>query len=130
MANKRFVLTDRTIKQLANAGGFRLLKKKDADSIISYESLYNAIDDFQATIFQQAQDNVRNTFNEMADFNANGRMLAANGSSDSIKIENSIPLLYTNDQTILNRYFNQLILYARVTRTHAGQMERLKVKAV
>ena len=130
MANKRFVLTDRTLKQLANAGGFRLLKKEDADSITSYETMYNTMDDFQATIFQQAQDNVRNTFNEMADFNANGRMLTAINSSDSIEIENTIPLLYTKDLKLVNKYFNQLYLYARVTRTHMHQMERLKEKAV
>ena len=33
-SNKGFVLTDRTLKQLANAGGYRLLNKDDADSII------------------------------------------------------------------------------------------------
>jgi len=30
----------------------------------------------------------------------------------------------------MNKYFNQLYLYARVTRTHVSQMERLKEKAV
>ena len=130
MANRRFILTDRTLKQLANAGGFRLLKKEDADSIASYESQYNTIDDFQATIFQQSQDNVRNTFNEMADFNANGRMLRTTSSSDSIQIENRLPLLFSNDKVLINKYFNQLFLYAKVTRTHVGQMEKLKEKAV
>ena len=35
--NRPFMHTDRTLKQLANAGGFRLLKKEDADSILSYD---------------------------------------------------------------------------------------------
>ncbi len=130
MANRRFILTDRTLKQLANAGGFRLLKKEDADSITSYESQYNTIDDFQATIFQQAQDNVRNTFNEMVDFSANGKMFTAIDNADSLKIENTIPLLYAKDQALMNKYFNQLYLYARVTRTHVSQMEKLKVRAM
>ena len=130
MANQRFILTDRTLKQLANAGGFRLLTKQDADSIAAYESQYNTLDDFQATIFQQAQDNVRNTFVELADFNANGRMLRTIGGADSIKIENTLPLLYAKDPALMNKYFNQLFLYARVTRTHVGQMEKLKQRAV
>src|SRR6187549_2695507 len=60
-SNKGFVLTDRTLKQLANAGGYRLLNKEDADSIIVYENLYKGYIDFQTTVFQGAQDNVRNT---------------------------------------------------------------------
>ena len=44
--NRPFMRTDRTLKQLANAGGFRLLKKEDADSIISYDKDFN---NFQST---------------------------------------------------------------------------------
>jgi hypothetical protein len=51
-SNKGFVLTDRTLKQLANAGGYRLLNKEDADSIIGYENLYKGYLDFQTTVFQ------------------------------------------------------------------------------
>ena len=57
-SNKGFVLTERTIRQLANAGGYRLLKKEDADSIIAYENAYRGYLDFQTTVFQAAQDNV------------------------------------------------------------------------
>src|SRR5215213_7556541 len=39
-SNRGFVLTVRTINQLANAGGYRLLNKEDADSIITYENMF------------------------------------------------------------------------------------------
>src|SRR5450432_492192 len=63
-SNRGFVLTDRTLRQLANAGGYRLLNKEDADSIIVYENMYKGYLDFQTTVFQGAQDNVRNTLNQ------------------------------------------------------------------
>src|SRR5215831_18732737 len=33
--NRVFKMTDRTLNQLSNAGGFKLLKKEDADSILA-----------------------------------------------------------------------------------------------
>ncbi len=66
--NRVFQLTDRTLRQLANTGGFRLLEKEDADSILAYESLFRQYANFESTVFQQAQDNVRNTLNLLADF--------------------------------------------------------------
>jgi len=66
--NRAFQLNDRTLAQLANAGGFRLLEKQDADSILTYERFYRMYHDFESTIYQNAQDNVRNTLNELADF--------------------------------------------------------------
>src|SRR5207253_5347584 len=54
--NRPFKWTDRTLNQLANAGGFRLLHKKDADSIITYQKEFNNFQDFQQTVFQEAQN--------------------------------------------------------------------------
>jgi hypothetical protein len=34
--NRSFQITDRTLRQLANAGGFRILEREDADSILGY----------------------------------------------------------------------------------------------
>src|SRR5579875_1717526 len=39
--NRPFKITDRTLNQLSNAGGFRLLKDADADSIIAYQNDFN-----------------------------------------------------------------------------------------
>jgi hypothetical protein len=65
--NNPGTLTDRTLKQLANAGGYRLLKKDDADSIIGYDNASSAFVSFNLTAYQEAQDNVRATFNSVVD---------------------------------------------------------------
>src|SRR6187431_2118670 len=68
LSNNPFLMDGRTLRQLTNAGGFRLLQKDDADSIISYEKIGNNFEDYQSTLYQQAQVNLRNTFNEVIDF--------------------------------------------------------------
>ena len=127
--NRVFKLTDRTLAQLANAGGYRLLHKEDADSIIGYESQFKAFDDFQSTAFQEAQDNVRNTFSMLVDFNANSQIKATFIGADSSNVDVTMPLLFSNDRALLNKYFNELLLYWRVTKGHRGQMERIRNKA-
>src|SRR5690242_5432697 len=59
--NRPFFSNNRTITELADAGGYRLLEKEDADSILVYERMYRDDYDFQATVYQEAQDNIRNT---------------------------------------------------------------------
>jgi hypothetical protein len=43
------------ITQLANAGGYRILKKEDADSIPDYDRMYRNDYDFEKTAYQDAQ---------------------------------------------------------------------------
>ena len=72
--NRTFQLTDRTLRQLANAGGFRLLSKEDADSILVYESMFRQYDDFQKTIFQdchrQCQKHIKSPGRFQSQFSA------------------------------------------------------------
>lgn len=129
--NRPFQSNDRTVAQLANGAGYRLLKKRDADSILAYERMYKAYHDFEATVYQEAQDNVRNTLNEFADF----RVLAPlenvsnlyGSDIGSSQFEGS--LLFSDDKASLNKWFNQLQLYLRVTRAQGLQLNQLKVKA-
>jgi hypothetical protein len=129
--NKPFVRTDRTLKQLANAGGFRLLKKEDADSILSYDKDFNDFQDFQSTVFQGAQDNVRATFNLLVDFKANaqmfkprdGMLITTYDPADVTK-----PVLFSTDKALLNKYFNDVMLYYRITYNHRRMLLNLKDK--
>ena len=129
--NRPFIRTERTLKQLAYAGGFRLLKKEDADSILSYDKSCNNFQDFQTTVFQEAQDNVRNTFNMIANFKANiqtfkpaeGKII--NDESFNRK-DVTEPLLFSNDKNLINRYFNEVQLYYRVTYNHRRFLLDLK----
>ena len=130
-SNKGFVLTQRTIQQLANAGGYRLLKKEDADSIASYENAYRAYLDFQATVFQNAQDNVRNTLNRIADFRivAPVQLTTATLAGDTADLKLKGPLLFTKDRQMVNQWFNELSLYLRTINGQQNIMLQLKARA-
>jgi hypothetical protein len=129
--NRTFQLTDRTLRQLANAGGFRLLNKEDADSILVYESMFRQYEDFQKTIFQGAQDNVRNTLNLLADFRVNFPLQnpAPWWGKDTTSTILSGPLLFSGDRVLLNKWFNELALYLRITKAQRNLLSDLKDKA-
>jgi hypothetical protein len=100
ISNKPFQITDRTLQQLANAGGFRLLKKEDADTISRYVQAFNYIRDFQSTGYQQAQDDVRKMMS-----------LVVKASMQLLNPELKGELLFSHDKALLNEYFNDLIRY-------------------
>ncbi len=131
-SNKGFVLTDRTLKQLANAGGYRLLNKADADSIIIYENMYKGYLDFQATVFQSSQDNVRNTLNQLADFRviAPVQLTTATMDLDTTTSTLSGSLLFSDDKVLLNKWFNELSMYLRTTNGQRNSITQLKNKAI
>jgi hypothetical protein len=129
--NRNFQLTDRTLRQLGNAGGFRLLEKKDADSILAYEGIFRQYANFESTIFQGAQDNVRNTLDLLADFKVNAP-LQNYSSLQGIDTSKGIlqgPLLFSDDRVLLNKWFNELLLYLRVTNAQRNILGELKFKA-
>src|SRR5260221_7356310 len=69
--NAAFQLTDRTLRQLANAGGFRFLGKEDAHRNLGYENCDRRYQKFEYTVFQTEKENVRKKLNEMAAFRLN-----------------------------------------------------------
>ena len=128
--NRAFQLNDRTLAQLANAGGFRLLEKQDADSILTYERSYRMYHDFESTIYQNAQDNVRNTLNELADFKviAPLQIVTPNQGVDTGSSTLNRPLLFSKDPVLLNQWFNQLLLYLRVIKAQRLLLSQLQVQ--
>ena len=130
LSNNPFLMDGRTLRQLTNAGGFRLLQKEDADSIISYEKNGNNFEDYQSTLYQQAQDNLRNTFNEVIDFVPYTKLytdVANNPLPDAI--DTTTPFLLTSDKRLLNKYFNQLFQYLRATVQHRNRLRVFKEHA-
>jgi hypothetical protein len=129
--NRPFLSNDRTVTQLANAGGFRLLEKEDADSILGYEGMYRNTHDFEMTIYQEAQNNVRNTLNELADFKVVSPLqnVSSQSGSDTGKSSLNGPLLFSDDRALLNKWFNQLQLYLRVTKAQSVLLNNLLAKA-
>ena len=134
-SNKTFEINDRTLRQLANAGGFRLLNKADADSIMGYESSYKTYHNFESTLFQDAQDNVRNTLNMLVDFKANARLQNSSFIQELTSVFDTSslilngPLLFVEDRALLNKWFNELLLYLRATLGQRRLLIELKVKA-
>ena len=129
--NRPFLINDRTVSQLANAGGFRLLKKEDADSILAYERMYKNDHDFETTVYQEAQNNVRNTLNELASFKVISpleNVSSLNGADTGSSTLNG-PLLFSDDRALLNKWFNQLQLYVRVTKAQKTLLNILRDKA-
>ena len=130
LSNNPFLMDGRTLRQLTNAGGFRLLQKEDADSIINYEKNGNNFEDYQATLYQQAQDNLRNTFNEVIDFVPYTKLytdVANNPLPDAIDTATSF--LFTSDKRLLNKYFNQLFQYLRAIVQHRNRLRSFKEHA-
>jgi hypothetical protein len=135
-ANRAFSITERTITQLVNAGGFRLMKKEDADSILNYINKFKEYQDFQITVFQESQDNVRNTMNELLGFkNAQALMqipMSSTGTTSSnISAEMLAhgPLLFSDNPYLVNKWFNQLSVYLRITKRQQQQLGSLNEKA-
>jgi hypothetical protein len=128
--NNAFGPEQRTIRQLFNAGGFRLLKKDDVDSITSYVQRCEIIENFERTAYQQTQDNLRNFFNQFIDFSANASLnsnLSDNPNFDVTSI--TIPLMATGSKHLLNEYFNTLLQYIRVIVNHRNLLLRVNEKA-
>ena len=128
-ANSPGNFNDKTLRQLSNAGGYRTLKREDADSIMSYESMLDGIRGFNSTAYQEAQENLRNTFSSIIEFSANTKLYR------NITVKNwdyndevNFPLLFTNDRTLLNKYFNELFQYLKVTVGHRNRIKALKEK--
>jgi hypothetical protein len=130
--NRPFFLDDRTLTQLGSTGDFRLLEKEDADSVVAYQRFYRRYHDFESTVYQEAQDNVRNTLNELANFKVNAPLQTATkmtGSDSSSDFLNG-SLLFSEDRALVNKWFNQLQLYVRVINAQHLLLSQLKTKAI
>ena len=55
--------TDRTLQQLKNAGGLRLLEEEDADCIVMYDRALRSLLKVESSSTQEMQTRVRNTRN-------------------------------------------------------------------
>ncbi len=110
--------TDRTIQQLKNAGGLRLLKTRDADSILQYDNLLREYAKVESTSLQEIQSTIRNTLYTIVDF---GKVV------DTVK--NNILLKSDNTENI-NKYFNELLLYYQQTQNRQYALKVIKGKAI
>ena len=110
--------TDRTIQQLKNAGGLRLLKSADADSIIAYDNLVRGYKIDETTTFQETQTDLRSISAELFNY----AVVKDGNFSEG-------DLLITSDKILLNKYFNTLNRYAQYSIFYFNKLEKIKSKA-
>jgi hypothetical protein len=123
MSNRAFNFVDGTLEQLKNAGGFRLLKKADRDTIVAFDHEVRNYIDFQSTVFQQRQNILREVFVKLVDFKTAEKMRA-----DSLTTFKT-PVLFSSDKALLNEFFNDLELYRRVIKTQDNKIAGFKKRA-
>ncbi len=128
--NTGFTPEKRTLDQLFNAGGFRLLKGEDADSITAYVARCTVIENFEKTVYQQTQDNLRNIFNQLVSFPANASLSSNLAEQPNMDLDSTtVKIFRTEDRPLLDQYFNTLLQYIRVTVSHRNMMRRVNKKA-
>ena len=118
------IYTDRTLQQLKNAGGLRLLEEEDADKIIKYDSYLRYVLKIESTSMQEKATQVRNTrnsvfvFSEIMDTTFGKEIIPA-------KLE-----LVTKDKDLLNRFFNEVLFYRDAGRYMSMLIIQLRERAV
>ena len=126
--NSSLTFSNGTLQQLKNAGGYRLLNDKDRDSIMSYDNSIQDYKDFESTVFQESQDIVRVTFSMISDFTSNKFLYRTMAGADSSNIE--MPLLFSDDKVLLNKYFNDLLRYRVANQSQITQIKIRQEKAM
>ena len=113
---------DGTLGQLKNAGGFRLLNKEDRDSIISYDNYIHNYKDWEPSVLQLSQNNLRSALDELGYFAATPFLY-----TDSINT-NTVPLLLFTDKGSVNKIFNVIGRYSRAISRQNKWMIDIKEK--
>ena len=117
------IYTDRTLQQLKNAGGLRLIEEPDADSIIMYDQLLRYLLKVEATSLQEMQTRVRNTRNSVFAYSETMETEWEKGAQP----ENVF--LISTDKELLNRFFNEVMVYRFACRYQLRQLIKLKAVA-
>lgn len=111
--------SDRTLLQLKNAGGLRLLSAVDADSITAYDNMIKNYKLDEATVFQTSQDELRNIASELFDYN----------SLNNSKFSGGVQFI-GNDKILMNKYFNTLGRYYKYCKKNLKSLEEIKIRAI
>jgi hypothetical protein len=113
------VNADQTLLQLKNAGGLRLIKQTDADSILAYDRMIRVYIKSETTGQQEGQYQLRDMMNSLINY-----------KNLKLKKEDpSIPFLIDDKQSI-NKFFVMLEDYYHTCRNMTRILERIKQRAV
>jgi hypothetical protein len=119
-----FIYTDRTLQQLKNAGGLRLIPAEDADSIIEYDKLLRQYQKIESTSYQEIQNQIRNSIYSLNNFGTTVKDFSKTIGDGTHK-----PILYSVNKDLLNRYFNQLFFYFNGTMGNIEDIGKINSRA-
>ncbi len=114
-----FVNADQTLLQLKNAGGLRLLRQTDADSILDYDKQLRVFIKFETTGFQERQYRIRELLYSILNYKS--LMLK--------EADPTIPILISTEPEKINEFFVMLNEYANASNSHLLSLKKLKRKA-
>jgi hypothetical protein len=114
------ITEDRTLQQLKNAGGLRLLKKEDSDSILVYDRMIRIYSRVEATGLQECQYRLREQMNSMISY----KTLTLE------KEDPAIPYLNTDDMQKIDKFFVTLGEYDFNCYTMNRKVKEMKEKAI
>ena len=118
------IYTDRTLEQLKNSGGLRLLSEQDADSIVVYDQLLRYTLKVESSSLQEMVTRVRATRN---------KIFAYSEEMESSWVKGVQPeqvSFITNDKELLNQFFNETMVYRFACRFQFRQTIKLKNEAI
>jgi len=111
--------SDRTLQQLKNAGGLRLIKSADADSIIVYDNLIRGYKLDETTTFQETQTAIRDISSELFNYAVVKDVIFADGD-----------LFIIDDKIAINKFFNTLNRYAKYAALYIRKLEKIRSEAI
>jgi hypothetical protein len=112
------VNADQTLLQLKNAGGLRLIKQVDADSILAYDRMIRDYIKSETTGLQESQYRLRELINSLINY-----------KNLKLKKEDpSVPFL-VDDMTTVNKFFVMLDSYYYTCRNMTRTLRRIKQRA-
>jgi hypothetical protein len=120
------IYTDRTLQQLKNAGGLRLLKEDDADSITAYDNRLRAVEKSETTEMQETQTLLRHVTYQLINF----KMIKERMTGKIDIGKNKTPFIYGDNGELVNNFFNVLGFYKHVVRDQIENISELRDKAI
>ena len=122
-ARAKFYFSDRTMTQLKNAGGLRLIKNKVAsDSIIGYDKGIQHVEFLSDAYDIAVHEGVKNSF-EVFNY-------TYTRDTGQFNLPTFKPELLTSDKTIVVRYLNSLIKWNAVSANYFNAIERQRETAI
>ncbi len=126
LRNHYFVNSDRTIQQLKNAGGMRIINnKREADTIMNYDAQVKTVNPQMYDIERSQGDRFKDWAMKILD----GRVLDQIYGDSLINMPQGNPPLLTNDKVTLNGIVTELHFVKSVNKRSIYFEKKLKAQA-